>query len=49
MVHNVLIQLRAILAFGLLATISIAPLAARKRMEDPRETISIRVSEGTTL
>jgi Tol biopolymer transport system component len=42
-------SLRLIFAFGLLAAISIAPLAARTRIEGPRETISISVSEGTTL
>jgi Tol biopolymer transport system component/imidazolonepropionase-like amidohydrolase len=45
----VLLQFRLILVLGLLAAISIAPLAARTRREAPRETISIRVSEGTTL
>ena len=49
MVRAVFLQLRLILAFGLLAAISIAPPAAYTRMEGPRETISIRVSEGTTL
>ncbi|HEV8188109.1 MAG TPA: amidohydrolase family protein [Pyrinomonadaceae bacterium] len=44
-----LIQLRLILAFGLLAAISIAPLAARPRTNGERETISIRATEGTTL
>jgi hypothetical protein len=42
-------SLRLIFAFGLLAAIGIAPLAARTRIEGPRETISISVSEGTTL
>jgi Tol biopolymer transport system component len=46
MVRAVLVQL---LTFGLLAAISIAPLAARTHVPGPRETISIRVNEGTTL
>lgn len=46
---RVLLQLRLILAVGLLAAMINAPLAARTRMEGQRETISIRVSEGTTL
>jgi len=44
-----LLHFRLILVFGLLAAISIAPVAARTRREAARETISIRVSEGTTL
>lgn len=49
MVRAVLLQLRLIFAFGLLAATSIAPLAARTHKGGPSETISIRVSEGTTL
>lgn len=41
-----LIQLRIIIAFTLLVAISVSPLAAQKR---DVETITIRVSEGTTL
>ena len=49
MVRAVLLYFRLVLVFGLLAAISIAPLAAGTRREPARETISIRVSEGTTL
>src|SRR5690349_1565872 len=44
-----LLQLRLILVCGLLAAIGIAPLAARTRVEDASETISISVHEGTNL
>jgi Tol biopolymer transport system component/imidazolonepropionase-like amidohydrolase len=40
---------RYFILFGLLAAIGIAPLAARTRFNAARETISIRVSEGTSL
>lgn len=49
MLRVALLQLRPILAFGLLVAMSIAPLAARTRVAGSRETISIRMSEGTTL
>src|SRR5678815_864342 len=49
MAHTLLLQLRLILVLGLPAAISVAPLAARKRHERSRETISISVNEGTTL
>ena len=41
-----LIRLRIIIAFTLLVAISVSPLAAQRR---DVETITIRVSEGTTL
>jgi Tol biopolymer transport system component/imidazolonepropionase-like amidohydrolase len=42
-------QLRIITAFALLVAISVSPLAAKMRFEGSVETISITVSEGTTL
>ena len=44
-----LLKLRIVLVCGLLAAIGIAPLAARTRVEDATETISISVHEGTNL
>ena len=43
------LQLRIIIAFALLVAISVSPLAAKMRIERSVETITIRVSEGTTL
>jgi len=42
-------DLRGIIVCGLLAAIGVAPLEARTRLQGPTETISIHVSEGTTL
>jgi hypothetical protein len=44
-----LLQWRIVLVCGLLVAIGIAPLAARTRVEDQRETVSISVHEGTNL
>jgi len=43
------LHLRIIIALALAAAISVSPLAARMRIEGSLETITIRVSEGTTL
>jgi Tol biopolymer transport system component/imidazolonepropionase-like amidohydrolase len=49
MTRGLLHQLRIISAFALLVAISLSPLAAKMRVRDSLETITIRVSEGTTL
>jgi Tol biopolymer transport system component/imidazolonepropionase-like amidohydrolase len=49
MLRILLFQLRLIVAFALLVAISISPLAAKTRVHGVIETITIRVSEGTTL
>jgi Tol biopolymer transport system component len=49
MTRALLFQLRIIIAFALLVAISLSPLAAKMRLEGSVETVSIRVSEGTTL
>ena len=49
MIRALPLQLRLIITLGLLAVVGFSPLAAQTRIQGPSETISIRVSEGTTL